>query len=49
MFAGFLKNLRTIDDWLSWLEYLSMFRYSLNVSIEIVIARIVEVFIGTYA
>ncbi|XP_065906213.1 broad substrate specificity ATP-binding cassette transporter ABCG2-like isoform X1 [Dysidea avara] len=30
MFAGFLKNLRSIDDWLAWLEYLSIFRYALN-------------------
>ncbi|XP_065906247.1 broad substrate specificity ATP-binding cassette transporter ABCG2-like [Dysidea avara] len=30
MFAGFLKNLRTVDDWLAWLEYLSIFRYALN-------------------
>ncbi|XP_065906205.1 broad substrate specificity ATP-binding cassette transporter ABCG2-like isoform X2 [Dysidea avara] len=30
MFAGFLKNLRTIDDWIAWLEYLSIFRYALN-------------------
>ncbi|XP_065906203.1 broad substrate specificity ATP-binding cassette transporter ABCG2-like [Dysidea avara] len=30
MFSGFLKNLRTIDDWIAWLQYLSVIRYALN-------------------
>ncbi|XP_065906201.1 broad substrate specificity ATP-binding cassette transporter ABCG2-like isoform X2 [Dysidea avara] len=33
MFAGFLKNLNTIDDWIAWLQYLSIFRYSLNAAV----------------
>ena len=32
MFAGFLRNLKSIDGWIAWMEYLSMFRYALNVS-----------------
>jgi len=31
IFSGFLKNLRSIDDWISWLQYLSIIRYAINV------------------
>ena len=32
LFSGLLVNLSTMGDWLSWIRYLSIFRYSLNVS-----------------
>ena len=34
LFSGLLVNLSTMGDWLSWIRYLSIFRYSLNVSIS---------------
>jgi len=33
MFTGFLKNLNKINDRISWLQYFSIFRYALNVSV----------------
>ena len=32
MFAGLLVNVDSLDDWISWVKYLSCIRYSLNVS-----------------
>ena len=32
IFGGFLVNLGSIGSWLNWLQYLSIFRYALNVS-----------------
>ena len=31
VFAGFLINLNSLADWISWLQYLSIFRYALHV------------------
>ena len=33
IFGGFLVNLSTMSDWLVRIKYLSLFRYSLNVSL----------------
>lgn len=33
LFSGLLVNFSSIGDWLSWIRYLSIFRYSLNVSL----------------
>ncbi|XP_072050826.1 broad substrate specificity ATP-binding cassette transporter ABCG2-like [Amphiura filiformis] len=32
MFGGFLINIESVPDWLSWIEYLSIIRYSLKAS-----------------
>ncbi|XP_065906231.1 broad substrate specificity ATP-binding cassette transporter ABCG2-like isoform X2 [Dysidea avara] len=34
VFAGFLINLNSLADWLSWLQYISVFRYSLHALAE---------------
>ena len=33
IFGGFLVNFNSVVDWLSWLQYISVFRYTLNVSL----------------
>merc|ERR1711962_1860202 len=30
IFSGLLLNVATLPEWLQWLQYLSIFRYSLN-------------------
>ncbi len=30
MFGGFLINIKTLGNWLSWCRYLSVFRYSIS-------------------
>ena len=37
VFSGLLVNIETIPLWLRWLKCLSVFRYSMNVSVERVI------------
>ena len=32
IFGGFLVNLGSVGSWLNWLQYLSIFRFALNVS-----------------
>ncbi|XP_065906229.1 broad substrate specificity ATP-binding cassette transporter ABCG2-like [Dysidea avara] len=34
VFGGFLLNLNTLGSWISWIQYLSIFRYSLNALFE---------------
>ena len=31
VFAGFLININSLGGWISWLQYFSIFRYSLHV------------------
>ena len=38
LFSGLLVNLSTMGDWLSWIRYLSIFRYSLNVSFALALS-----------
>jgi len=33
IFGGLLVNVTTLGDWLSWLQYFSITRFSLNVRI----------------
>ncbi|ESO03399.1 hypothetical protein HELRODRAFT_80591, partial [Helobdella robusta] len=35
VFGGFLLNLTTMSEWLSWLQYLSLIRYTLKVGIHL--------------
>ena len=44
VFAGFLININSLGDWLSWLQYLSIFRYSLHVR-KYVILHMLEAFL----
>jgi len=40
VFGGFLINLGSLSSWFSWIQYLSVFRYALNVSGCTIIASI---------
>ena len=35
MFGGLLVNIASLEDWLSWLQYLSITRYSINVRMHV--------------
>ena len=35
LFAGFLIALSSLPEWISWIKYLSLFKYSLEVRTEL--------------